>query len=216
MPPLAAAVPILQSVGGLAQTIFGGIRAKKAQRELENLQTPVYEKSKSIDNYYNQALQRYNVDPYSSSLYKMQSQNIQRGANQGLSALQDRRSGLAGISSLMQGQNDALLKAGVSAEDEKNRRFGQLGTATNMQAGEERQAFNVNKMMPYEKRYNLLAQKAAGGANTMNAGLQNVFGGLSGLGQFGMMQEFGSTGQQGDNNQDRYLSYSMPRRASYR
>jgi hypothetical protein len=47
-------------------------------------------------------------------------------------------------------------------------------------AGEERQAFNINKMLPYQRKADLLQQKAAGNAQLMNAGLQNVYGGLTG------------------------------------
>lgn len=176
-------IPAIQAGAGIAQSIFGGIRAKKAQRQLENLSMPAYAPSKSITDYYSQALNRYNTSPYNSSLYTMQKQNAERGVNQGITALQDRRSVLGGISGLIQGQNDAMLKAGALAEDRKAQEFAQLGQATQMKAGEDRQSFNINKLMPFQHKVNLLSQKAAGGAATMNAGLQNAFGGLSSMGQ---------------------------------
>jgi len=163
---------------GLLQSFFGGRKAKKAQKELENLQSPTYNPNESVLSYYNNALQRYNVNPYNSTLYKTQQQNIGRGVNQGIGALNDRRSGLAGISRLIQGQNDSLLKAGIAAENQKDQRFSQLGGATQMKAGEDRQAFNINKMQPFERKYNLLAMKAGANARTANDGLKNIFNGL--------------------------------------
>lgn len=174
---MGAGQAIKQQQLGLLQTgigFFGGRRAKKA---LENQQTPIYTPSKSISDYYNQALQRYQESPYQSNLYKMQAQNIARGTAQGLSALQDRRSALAGVSGLVQNQNDALLKATAAAEQQKDQRFGQLGAASQAMGAEERQAFNINKMLPYQNRRDILTQKASGYAQMLNAGLSNFFGG---------------------------------------
>lgn len=176
-------IPAIQAGAGIAQSIFGGIRAKKAQRGLENLSMPAYAPSKSITDYYSQALNRYNANPYNSNLYTMQKQNAERATNQGLGALNDRRSALSGLPALMQNQTDSMLKAAAMAEDRKSQEFSQLGNATQMKAGEDRQAFNINQMMPYQQKFNLLSQKASGGAATMNAGLQNAFGGLSSMGQ---------------------------------
>lgn len=185
---------------GLLQGVIGGIKAKKAQKKLENLQSPTYDPNQSVLSYYNNALQRYNVNPYNSTLYKTQQQNIGRGVNQGISALNDRRSGLAGISSLIQGQNDSLLKAGIAAENQKDQRFGQLAGATQMKAGEERQAFNINKMMPFERKYNLLAMKAGANAKTANDGLKNIFNGLGTMaGGFQLGQGAGGSGGGGGN-----------------
>lgn len=167
------------AIGGI-QSLIGGGKARKARRELENLQTPQYEKSRSITDYYNQALGRYQQSPYQSNLYKMQAQNIARGTAQGIAGLQDRRSALAGIPALVQGQNDAYLKAAAAAEQQQAQNFSQLGSASQAMAGEERQAFNINKMLPYQRKSDIIGQKASGYTQLMNAGLQNVYGGLTG------------------------------------
>lgn len=166
----------VQGVTGLAQTIGGFFGARKARKQLENLQTPTYTPAKSITDYYTESKQRYNQSPYASTLYNTQMQNINRNTAQGIAGLQSRRMGIGGISSLIQSQNDATLKAAAAAEQQKEQRFGQYGQAAGAMAGEERQAFNINKMMPYEKRYNLLAMKAQGNNQAMNAGMQNMFG----------------------------------------
>lgn len=173
-PYMAAA----QSGIGLIQSILGYVRERKAEKALEKLQSPTYTPNQSIMDYYNQALQRYNVDPASTALYKRQKSNIAGSLAYGVGQLQNRRAGQAGISGLVRAQNDAMLNAEATAENQQNQRFGMLGQAASMKAGEEGKEFDINKMQPFERKYNLLAMKAGGGANMLNAGLQNAYGGL--------------------------------------
>jgi hypothetical protein len=176
MLPLAAGLAIGQGVMGLAQTILGGSAAHKAQKQMEGMVNN-YQPNQSIMDYYSKALNRYNVNPYNSNLYQMQSNNIQRGTASGINALQDRRSALAGVSSLVQGQNDGLLKAAAAAEGQQGQALNQLGQATGMKAQEDSKKFDM--------KYNLLAMKAGGNNQTMNAGIQNMFGGMGGLANMG-------------------------------
>lgn len=181
LPFLAMLPGIMQGMGGLAQTIFGGGRARRAQRELEKLQTPVYQKSKSIGDYYTKALNRYSADPTKSAMYQTQMQNIQRGTAAGLNALRDRRS--SSVTGLVQAQNDASLQAAAAAEQQQQQALGQLGQAVQLQAGEEKMAFQYNQVSPYEKKAALLGAKAAGGNQMMNVGLQNIMGAANTFGQ---------------------------------
>lgn len=216
---MSAAQGFKQQEGGLIQSAIGFFGGRKAKRELEGLATPTYSPSKSISDYYNEALRRYQENPYQTNLYKMQAQNIARGTTQGLSALQDRRSAIAGVSGLVQAQNDALLKAGAAAEQQQNQRFGQLGAASQAMGAEQRQAWNINQMLPYQKKYDILSQKAAGYTQLLNSGLQNMFGGgqTAAMGQSGLIGNttgIGSmSGQGGSYNNDRYLppdTYQIP------
>lgn len=182
---------IAQGVGGLAQGIIGAIGAANATKKLERMSknAPQYKGSGGIMNYYNEALSRYGVSPTQSAMYKRQMQNIGRNVATGLSSLQDRRSALAGISSLARGASDATLNAEVAAENEKNRRFSQLGQAAGMKAGEEMKEFQYNKMMPYERQFNLLAQKAGGQTQLANQGFSNIFGGLQNISNMQMYKQ---------------------------
>lgn len=181
----AAAPAIIQGVGGLVQSIFGGNKEKKALNALESLQTPKYTANKGILDYYNTAMQRYNVNPYQSQEYQYGQTAANRNLAAGVGALQDRRSAVGGISRLTAGANDAALRNGIAAEQEQNQRFGQLGSATGMKAQDDMTRFQYNEVAPYEKQYNLLSAKAGSGANLANAGLQNIFGGLSSASMLG-------------------------------
>jgi len=169
---------IAQGAVGLAQTVGGWIQQRKATKALEKLQSPQYAQNKSILDYYNQALARYNVSPTDSAMYKRQTRDIDRGVSTGINALQDRRSATAGLSSLIRGASDARLDANVAAEQQRDQRFSQLGGATQMKVGEDDKAFHINQQQPFERKYNLLAMKAGGGNQIMNAGIANTFGGL--------------------------------------
>lgn len=202
-----------QAVGGLVQTGMGLFGGRKARKQLENLQTPTYTPAKSISDLYAEAKQRYNTSPYASTLYKTQQQSIGRNVNQGLAGLQSRRLGIGGVSSLVQGANDASLKSAIAAEQQQEQRFGQYGQAANAMAGEERQAFNINQMMPYEKKYNLLAMKAQGNNQMANAGMQNI----AGAGQ-SYMYGRALAGGQGSSVSPDYSEheYGSPRASTYR
>lgn len=177
--PLALVAPALQAVGGIAQSIFGGIGAGKARRKLEELKTPTYTPNRGIADLYTTALNRFNTNPADSAQYQLAEQQANRVASGNISNLQDRRAALAGISGIAASQNDALLRAGSMATNEQNRRMGELVNATQIKAGDDRTAFQYNQIAPYEKQYNLLARKAASNSATQNQGFQNIFGGIS-------------------------------------
>lgn len=171
------------SVGaGAIQSIFGGIKAHKAQKALESLNAPTYAPNAGLSQYYKTALDRYQTNPFESQQYKQDTQMAGRNQAAGLSALNDRRGGVAGIARLTAISNDAALKAGTSAQNWQDRAFNDLGRATQMKAADDRYAFQNNELMPYQQKYNLLASKAAGGNQQMNAGLQNIYGGVQAYG----------------------------------
>ena len=182
---LMAAPAIAQTVGGLFQSLFSG--RKKAQREMEAQldKSPAYTANKGISDYYQEALNRYNESPQQSAIYQNAMRNAQRTTAQGLGALQDRRSALAGVGRLAAIQNDAMANATAQAESRRDARFSQLGQATSAKAAEDRRAFDINVMTPYQRRLQM-AQMKAGAANARSdAGMQNMFGGLSNLSMMG-------------------------------
>jgi hypothetical protein len=159
---------------GIAKTVIGGISAHNAQKKIENLRTPTYTPNQAIGTYYQNALNRFNTGPYNSQMYQVAKNNANQTLGAGIGALQDRRSATGGVSALVAGTNNSLQRAGVQAEQQQTQNFGALGRATQMKAGDDRQAFNVNQMMPYQKQLALYGAKAQGGNAMENSGLQDI------------------------------------------
>lgn len=170
----------IQGLAGVGQAIGGAIQEKRAERKLEKL-IAGYQPNQSIMDYYNKALARYNVNPYEGAMYRAATQGAGRGLTTGINALNDRRSVLGGISQLVQGYSDASLRAAATAEGQQSQALGQLGRAAGMKTAEEK--------YPFELKANLYGAKAAGGAQIMNAGLQNIMGAGSNLSQMAMLNQ---------------------------
>lgn len=185
MNPLAFA----QAGIGAIQGIAGFLQNKSALKGLRNLKSPTYTQSASINDFYNKALQRYSTNPYMSAGYRQQQQNAQRGLATGIGALQDRRSAIGGLPSLIQAYNDANLKAVANAEQQQGQNLAQLGQASQLKTSEQHKEFDINKMLPWQTKFGLLAAKAGGGANIMNAGLHNIMGGLQGAQEMDLMKQ---------------------------
>jgi hypothetical protein len=193
--PVSLGLQGLQTVGGIIQSFIGGHKERKAEKALENLQTPTYEGSKSILDYYNKALQRYNTNPYQSAQYQYGIQQGNRNTAAGINALQDRNSAIGGISRLIALQNNNALQQGITATNQQTQNFSQLGQAAQAKSADDQYGFQINKLMPYQKQLSLLSAKAAGGANMLNAGLQNIFGGVQNASNANMANQlYGASG----------------------
>ena len=217
--PISLAVGATQTGMGLLQSIFSGRKKNERRLNAQIDQSPIYTQNQSILDYYNTALNRYNVSPVDSAMYKRQQQNIGRNQATGINALQDRRSGQAGISSILRAANDASLNAEVAAEQQKNQRFNELGGATNMKVNEDDKAFQQNELIPWELKTNLAAQKLQASSQRQNAGMQNIFGGFQTIGG-GFTPGGGSGSGSGYNssivNQNQYGGWSPPVRSDIR
>jgi len=174
MPVIA---PAIQGGIGLFQGIKGLFGANKAQKQLENLAPPAYTPNRAISDYYQNALGKYNTNPYDTQAYGVAKNNAMAGTAAGLNALQGRRSALAGVGKLVGIQDNALQKASAMAENQRNVEFNQLGKATGMKAADDRTAFQYNQLAPYENKRQLLGAKASGYNKMLSAGIQNIFGG---------------------------------------
>ena len=187
---IAAIAGGAQALGGAAQSIFSG--RKKAERELNAFakQSPLYQGSKSINDYYQQAMNRYNENPYQSQQYKLGAINAQRATAQGLGALQDRRSAIGGIGRLALGQNAAMQNLGAQAEAQRNQRFGQYGQAAQAKASEDYKMFDINQMTPYNRQLQLKQLAAQAANDRASAGLQMAGSALGGVAQAAIMSEY--------------------------
>lgn len=171
MDPVSMGMGALQAVGGGIQAWIGGRKAKRFGRELDELQTPTTQSSATIANYYDRA----SANPLDSPMYKMQKEQIDRNAAGSLSALNSRRGGILGVAGILRGQNDAYQRAGANAFQQQN---WMLGNAVRMKNADDNRVFEINKMMPFQKKYSILSGKLQGAQQTVNAGLNNLFNGL--------------------------------------
>jgi hypothetical protein len=176
----------IAALAGGAQALIGGVQSlfsgrKKRERELNEFskQSPLYTPNKSINDYYQQAANRYNENPYQSQQYQIGAKNIQRATAQGLGAMQDRRGGIGGASRLAEAQMSGMQNLGANAEAQRNARFGQYGQATQAKAGEDYRAFDINQMTPYNRQLQLKQMAAQAANSRFNAGLQTASSGLS-------------------------------------
>jgi hypothetical protein len=172
-----------QALGGALQSIFSG--RKKRQRDLESYakQSPLYTPNKAISDYYQQAANRYNENPYQSALYKEGQRNIQRSGANALSAFQSRGSALGGAARVALGQDSALSNLGVQAEAQRNARFGQLGQAAQAKSSEDYRAFDINKMTPYNRQLQLKQLAAQAANDRYNSGLSMAAQGVGNMAQ---------------------------------
>jgi hypothetical protein len=204
-------------------------RRKARANELDEYakQSPLYQGSKPISEYYQQAMNRYNENAYQSQQYQLGAMNARRATAQGLGALQDRRSAIGGISRLEAGQNAAMQNLGAQAEAQKNQRFGQLGNATQMKNADLMQQFDINKMTPYNRILGLKQMKAAAAAEEYAKDKQNTFDALGNLASAGMSlgssgggnvgANFGTNyGQFGGNTDFSKYGISMPKQTGFK
>jgi hypothetical protein len=109
----------------------------------------------------------------------MSVKNAQRGTATGIGGLQDRRSAIGGIGRLIGVQDQSLENAGVNAENQKNIRFGQLGSAVGMKNSDDRFKFNTNVIDPYQRKLQLAMMKSSAANSRFDAGLSNIGGGTN-------------------------------------
>jgi hypothetical protein len=171
---------------GIYQAASSGKNKRVKELEQYAQQSPLYKGSKSIDDYYQQAMNRYKENPYQSQQYQLGAMNAQRATAQGLGALQDRRSAIGGISRLALGQNAAMQNLGAQAEAQRTSRFGQLGGATQMKTAEDYKKFDINQMTPYNRMLQLKQYKAQAAADQYNAGMQTIASGASNIASAGI------------------------------
>lgn len=173
--------------GGIS-AIGSNQRRKAAERDLDEYakQSPLYQGSKPISEYYQEAMNRYKESPYQSQQYQLGAMNARRATAQGLGALQDRRSAIGGISRLEAGQNAAMQNLGAQAEAQRNARFGQYGQATQMKNADLLQQFDINKMTPYNRQFGLKQLKSQAAAQEYAQDKQNTYNALSNMASAGM------------------------------
>lgn len=188
------------TIGGLGLGISSASSARKsqkrAQKSLEDkaANSPLYKPSKEINDYYQEALNRYRQSPMQSQEYMLGKGNIQGAMSSGLAALQDRRSAIGGISRLAGTGSNALRNLSAQAESRKGQDLNRLGQASQLKAGQMAQAFDINQMTPYNRQLQLDQMRAQAAGEQYNAGMQMIGTGLSNAASYGIASAYGQDG----------------------
>lgn len=193
-----AAVGTLGSLGIGAASLSQGKKAqKKSQQSLEQMaaNSPLYKPSKEINDYYQEALNRYRQSPQQSQEYLLGKSNIQGAMSSGLQALQDRRSAIGGVSRLAATGTNALRNLSAQAESRKSQELARLGQASQLKAGQMAQAFDINEMTPYNRQLQLEQMRAQAAGEQYNAGMQMIGSGLSNAASYGISSTYNSNPQ---------------------
>lgn len=166
---------------GLIGGLFGGGQKRKAKQIDKDNPYPTYGIPKEVMENKNLA-QQMAGEGLPSQQYQQAMRNIQRQQSNSIHAMQDRRSALAGLPSILHGINDATLNLDVANANAKRQNQRQLLDVNNQVARYKDQAWNWNVKNKYEQNHRYAM-------SLLGAGNQNVLGGidkgLAGLGMLG-------------------------------
>lgn len=185
------------SVLGTAFGIYQGVKNQNAadeqQARLDKLSknSPIYKPDKSIQDYYQQALNRYNENPFTSATYLENLRQANRAGANALSAMQSRGGAVGTIGRINQGIMDAKGRAIANTMQNKSTEFNQLANATSMKGGQTAKAFDINQLTPYQTRLGLSGQQLAASNEQAGAGWQNAIAGISNIAAIGAKGEYG-------------------------
>jgi len=195
LPLLAALLPsAIQGVAGLFQSATSGAGA--AERGLEKFakQSPLAKRSKSIDDYYQEALNKYKENPLTTPYYLESVKQANRTTAQQLADAQTRGSAL-GISDRASRMNlDAKSRALQGSLAQKAQQFSQYGQAAQLQNQQDKYIFDINEMTPYNRQLQLMQMKAQAANERKNAGLGMIGGALGNLALGGVTGAFKGLG----------------------
>ena len=161
----------LSAIVSAGQSIFGAVKSNQAAAnrnaaisKLEQLaaNSPLQKESKTLNDYYQESLNRYRENPFTTPYYLENLKQSERSAAQALGALQTRGAAIGGTSRINRILQDAKNRGIAGAMQNKNVQFGQLGSATQMKRAEENMLFDINKMTPYNRRLQLQQMAAEG------------------------------------------------------
>jgi hypothetical protein len=186
-PLLAALLPsAIQGVAGLFQSATSGAGA--AERNLEKFakQNPLAKRSKSLDDYYQRSLNEVNQNPYQTSQYLISKQEADRRLAAGIGAMQGRGGALNAISKLDLMRTDSQNQAIRNAEAFRGQNLNRLGQATQMQIGQDRYLYDVNKATPFNTMLGIKQLKSAAANERYNSGI-NMIGSAAGNYAMGQM-----------------------------
>jgi hypothetical protein len=198
-----------QALYGAYNAYKSGQEASDYQAKLERLarQSPLKQENPELANYYQQALNRYNENPFTTSSYLESVKQANRASANAIGAMQSRGAAIGSIGKIDQGVMDNSNRAIGNAIQNKNQQFSQLGSATQMRKNEADQMFDINQMTPYNRVLQLQQLKAQAANSRYNAGLNMLAQGVGTTAQLNMADKYyNKDNNKVDNNQGGFLS----------
>lgn len=184
---VATGASVLSAGYGIYQGISNQNKAEKAQSRLDKLaaNSPIYKPDKSIHDYYQQALNRYNENPFQSAGYAESLKQANRTAANVLKSSQSRGAAIGIAPKINQMVQDQKDRAIANAIQNKNNQFSQLGGATNMQGNQTAKAFDINQLTPYKTRFGLNEMQSSAANEQSAYGFGNAVKGISNIATIG-------------------------------
>jgi hypothetical protein len=182
---LGAALAIGQGLYGAYNAYKAGQEANDYQAKMERMarQSPLKQESPEIANYYQQALNRYNENAFTSPYYLESMKQANRASANAIGSMQSRGAAIGTIGKINQGLMDASNRGIAGALQNKNAQFSQLGSASQMKKNERDQMFDINQMTPYNRVLQLQQLKTQAANDRYNAGLSTAAQGISNYAQ---------------------------------
>ena len=184
---VATGASLVSTGFGIYQGLKQEKKADAAQARLDKLakNSPVYKPDKSIHDYYQLALNRYNENPFQSAQYAETIKQANRTAANILKAGQSRGAAIGMASKLDQMVQDQKERAIAGALQNKNTQFSQLGNATNLQGNQTAKAFDINALTPYKTQLGLNEQEMSAGNEAAAYGWQGALSGAGNIAALG-------------------------------
>lgn len=182
---LGAALAVGQALYGAYNAYKAGQEANDYQAKMEKMarQSPLKQESPEIANYYQQALNRYNENAFTSPYYLETMKQANRASANAIGAMQSRGAAIGTIGKINQGLMDASNRGIATSIQNKNAQFSQLGNAAQMRKNERDQMFDINQMTPYNRILQLQQLKTQAANDRYNAGLTTAAQGISNAAQ---------------------------------
>ncbi len=175
MLPVGAIIGAGTAIAGGIQAGIGAHRQKKLDKN-----RPVYEIPEEIRQNLTQAQQQ--AQQGIPEEYKQQFlSNLERGSAQALQGISSRKGGLIGIGALNQQQNDAYANLMSTDAQARMQNQGALMNQRQQMADYKDQAFEFNKVNPYNRASDRNQALIGAGMQNISSGLQMGLGGMGSM-----------------------------------
>jgi len=168
---------------GLVQSLTSGAGAAQSNFEKFAKQRPLAQRSKSLDEYYQEARNRYQENPLTTPYYLESLKQADRTTAQQLANLQSRGAALGSIGKIGQLNLDAKSRGLQGSLAQKAQQFSQYGQAAQLQNQQDKYLYDVNQATPFNTMLGIQQMKSQAANDRKNAGL-SMMG--SALGNYAM------------------------------